>query len=692
MNEDEITAARPKRAPAGSPADPSHTTDLFAGSLPPPGPDPLRTRVTGSAPDPIADVARFFDPPLRLGSLGRLGHYELIETLGHGGFGVVFRAFDDVLQRPVALKVLNPALVADPAARVRFLREARAAAPIRHENVVQVFAIAAEPVPHIVMEYVPGTTLEGLIERTGPLAPDEVRRIGAQIARGLSAAHALGLVHRDVKPANVLLEDEGGRVKVGDFGLARTEDDAAMTQSGLVAGTPMFMSPEQARGEPLDPRSDLFSLGSVLYAMCTGRPPFQAPTSLAVLRRITDEEPAPIRRAAPGTPMWLCQVINRLLAKSPADRYQSAAEVADALTNPPAAAPAEPPARAPQKFELVKEPEDPADEPDDEPEPAPRKSRVLVLALVGVVLLGALGTGGYLLTRPSPQAGAGTEAKRDPGPPPLPELPKPELPKPELPFPKLPPPPFPPLPVPASAPTGEAYTNALGMKLVRVPKGTGWLGGGGGSVGAREIGVAEDFYLGAFEVMQTEWVAVVGTNPSRFAPDGSFGARLKGLSEADLKRLPLDSVSWEQGRSFLARLNEAHPVSGWEYRLPTKDEWEYACRGGPVAKADSAFDYYFTAPTNKIGSGANMKGHGPHHPRPVGSYAPNRLGLHDMHGNVAELCHDLKEQDGEQLAVVRGGSCLDDTDTGRAAAPANLVGPKDAFDAVGLRVALVRKK
>jgi serine/threonine-protein kinase len=159
----------------------------------------------------------------------------------------------------------------------------------------------------------------------------EVLRIGMQVAAGLAAAHAQGLVHRDIKPANILLDDGTDRVTITDFGLARAVDDASLTHSGVIAGTPPYMSPEQAAGQAVDHRSDLFSLGSVLYAMCTGRPPFRADTTLAVLRRVEECRPRPIREVNPEVPAWLAGVVGKLHAKDPADRFQSAAEVAAML-------------------------------------------------------------------------------------------------------------------------------------------------------------------------------------------------------------------------------------------------------------------------------------------------------------------------------------------------------------------------
>src|SRR5437764_8106277 len=182
------------------------------------------------------------------------------------------------------------------------------------------------------MRLIDGPTLQEKLGRTGQLALKEILRIGMQIAEGLAAAHRQGLVHRDVKPANILLENGLERVKITDFGLARAGDDASLTQSGVVAGTPMYMSPEQADGLPVDFRSDLFSLGSVLYAMCTGRPPFRAPSPMAVLKRVCEETPRPIRESNPELPPWLGELLARLHAKAPADRFASARAVADLLT------------------------------------------------------------------------------------------------------------------------------------------------------------------------------------------------------------------------------------------------------------------------------------------------------------------------------------------------------------------------
>ena len=186
--------------------------------------------------------------------------------------------------------------------------------------------------PFLVMQFIDGPTLQAKVERTGPLPLKEVVRIGLQIADGLAAAHSHGLVHRDVKPDNILLENGTERVKITDFGLARAVDDASLSQSGLIAGTPAYMSPEQANGEPVDHRSDLFSLGSVLYALCAGHAPFRANTTMAVLKRVCDQTPCPLREVNAEVPDWLAAIIAKLHAKSPAQRFQTAAEVADLLS------------------------------------------------------------------------------------------------------------------------------------------------------------------------------------------------------------------------------------------------------------------------------------------------------------------------------------------------------------------------
>jgi formylglycine-generating enzyme required for sulfatase activity/tRNA A-37 threonylcarbamoyl transferase component Bud32 len=270
-------------------------------------------------------------PPTEPGSLGRLGQYEVLQVVGRGGMGVVLKGRDTRLNRIVAIKVLAPELAANPTAHKRFLREAQAAAAISHDHVITIFAVEEGAVPFLVMEFIDGRSLQQKIDAQGDLELDEVLRIGHQIAAGLAAAHAQGLIHRDIKPTNILLQNGIQRVQITDFGLARAVDDASMTDAGEVPGTPQFMSPEQAQGLPVDHRADLFSLGCVLYAMCTGRSPFRAESPVAALRLVCDATPRPIRAINPAIPAWLTKIIDLLLAKNPNDRFQSASEVAELL-------------------------------------------------------------------------------------------------------------------------------------------------------------------------------------------------------------------------------------------------------------------------------------------------------------------------------------------------------------------------
>ena len=276
----------------------------------------------------------FLDPSEDGSHLGSLSHFNIVRVVGRGGMGVVLHATDTYLERDVAVKVLDPEVAKDELARTRFCREARAAASISHENVVAVHQVEHEEgkdLPFLVMELISGESLEKKLQREGRLSLKDIVSIGMQTAAGLAAAHEKGLIHRDIKPGNILLEKSGQRVKLTDFGLARAAEDVRLTRSGLVAGTPLYMSPEQASGEELDARSDLFSLGVVLYELAAGEPPFSGKTPLAVLKRLTQEQPQPLRERNPDVPEWFVHIVDRLLAKNPKDRFQSAREVADTL-------------------------------------------------------------------------------------------------------------------------------------------------------------------------------------------------------------------------------------------------------------------------------------------------------------------------------------------------------------------------
>jgi hypothetical protein len=312
----------------------------------------------------------FLAPPEQPGEMGRLGPFRVLAVMGKGGMGVVFRAEDTQLHRPVALKAMLPGLASNASARERFLREARAAAAVRHDHVVSIFQVGQERgTPFLAMELLEGESLESRLRRQPRLPIAEVLRIGGEMAEGLAAAHEAGLIHRDVKPDNVWLESPRGRVKLLDFGLAKAAAEPGLTRSGCIIGTPGYVSPEQARGEAVDHRTDLFSLGCVLYRMTTGLAPYQGADAVSTLVAVVLQEPAPPHRLNAEVPPALSELIMRLLAKDPARRPESARAVAEALAGiaGKTAAPTRPP-----------------------------KPRWLAWALAAVLLL-ALGAGGAWL-------------------------------------------------------------------------------------------------------------------------------------------------------------------------------------------------------------------------------------------------------------------------------------------------------
>jgi serine/threonine protein kinase len=270
--------------------------------------------------------------PREPGELGRLGHYRLLSMLGHGGMGIVFLANDTRLQRHVAVKVMRPELAANPSSRKRFLREARVAAQIRSDHVVSIFHVDQEgDLPYLVMEVLHGQSLAEKLEREKRLPIAECLRIARETANGLDAAHACGMIHRDVKPGNIWLEAPSNRVKLLDFGLARARTGALITQRHIILGTPAYMSPEQAAGTPLDERCDLFSLGAVLYHTLTGQQPFAGGDLMAVLSKLATASRPKAVDLVPELPAGVAGLLDRLLSNDPANRPSTAAEVSREL-------------------------------------------------------------------------------------------------------------------------------------------------------------------------------------------------------------------------------------------------------------------------------------------------------------------------------------------------------------------------
>jgi WD40 repeat protein/serine/threonine protein kinase len=295
-----------------------------------------------------------FAPPEQSDEIGRLGEYRVLEVLGSGGMGIVFRAEDTKLNRQVALKVMRPDLAETIKAKKRFLNEARAIAAIEHDHIVSIYQVGEESeVPFIAMQYLHGESLQSRLNREEKLASLDVVRIGREIADGLAAAHERGLIHRDIKPSNIWLQEKqvshftrdesefpqsshrfSFRCKILDFGLVCSDgNDGGLTLCGVVLGTPMYMSPEQARGKSIDHRCDLFSLGSVLYRVATGQPAFSGANMTSTLLAVAKADPTPVSVLAPDLPPKLGKLIMKLLAKNRNDRPASAAEVVRTLSD-----------------------------------------------------------------------------------------------------------------------------------------------------------------------------------------------------------------------------------------------------------------------------------------------------------------------------------------------------------------------
>jgi serine/threonine protein kinase len=272
----------------------------------------------------------FLTPGDGPGELGWLGPYRVLRTLGVGGMAYVFHAEDTRQNRQVALKVMKPGLDETGHPELRFHQEARIMASLQHENLVSVYHVGEENgVMYLAMELLHGETLDRWLQRVGKASGEDVVRIGRQMAEGLTAIHQHGLLHRDLKPTNLWLEAPGGRIKILDFGLARyLEADIRLTQSDRTVGTPGFLSPEQARGDVVDLRSDLFSLGAVLYCLCTGDAPFHGSNTLAVLSALALDQPTPPHEINSRIPRGLSEYVLKLLAKEPAERPSCAEEVA----------------------------------------------------------------------------------------------------------------------------------------------------------------------------------------------------------------------------------------------------------------------------------------------------------------------------------------------------------------------------
>ena len=299
--------------------------------------DPDRTRiVTGlgdSLPRGTAEAAAAYDEPTTGFQL--VGRYQILERIGRGAMATVYKAYDPGIDRTLALKFLHPDLCTEEEYRSRFVREAKAAGALSHPNIVTVFDVGEiEGRPYIAMELIDGVSLSEIVRPDAGLPTREVAEIGVQLGRALDYAHSKGVFHRDIKPSNIVRLKGSNTIKVTDFGIAHIDGSqhTQQTRVGTVLGTPQYMSPEQAMGDKVDGRSDLFSVGVVLYQLLTGHAPFEATSLVTLAHRIAKQEPTAIDKVRHDVPHALRRVIERCLKKQPEKRFQTGAELADALS------------------------------------------------------------------------------------------------------------------------------------------------------------------------------------------------------------------------------------------------------------------------------------------------------------------------------------------------------------------------
>ncbi|MCI0744657.1 MAG: bifunctional serine/threonine-protein kinase/formylglycine-generating enzyme family protein [Verrucomicrobia subdivision 3 bacterium] len=587
------------------------------------------------------------------GRIGRLAQYEIVDVVGRGGMGIVLRAHDTKLQRIVAIKAMVAELAANPTAVKRFLREARAAAAVRDDRVITIFAVEdGHDVPFLVMEFIQGQSLQNKLDRGTPSSLQEILRIGMQIAEGLAAAHRQGLVHRDIKPANILLENGVERVKITDFGLARAVDDLSVTQTSQMVGTPLYMAPEQAQGQSVDHRADLFALGAILYAMCTGQPAFRAETLAAVLNRVCNDTPRPIEEINPDIPEWLTRIVGRLLAKRPEERFQSADEVAGLLRDGLAAAQSGGQPR--MRFRTS----------------GFEKSVIGLIALARRYRGVAVAT--MLLLLIVCGLGILKIVKRPPG--------------------------------PAVAPFAAAQarhhqeawsqhlgvpigqTNSLGMLLRLIPPGEFQMGSAENDVKLlprgdwffagwasdrienemprHRVRITRPFAMSVHEVTIAQFrkfVTATGYQTvAQRSPHGGFGWSALGWRQSkdfnwvnagydQTEDHPVSNVAWEDANEFCRWLSQQE---GRTYRLPTEAEWEFACRAGTQTwfqhgDRDEGLKVVANIADEALKSihpdftWARSWNDGFAFTAPVGQFGMNAFGLHDMHGNVWEWCLDF---------------------------------------------------
>jgi len=547
-----------------------------------------------------------------------MGDYVLLKQLGEGGMGVVWKARNWQTGKIVALKLIKKERLDSSKSVKRFLREIEAASQLSHPNIVAALDAGSIGDRHFyAMEFVDGTDLARQVKKLGPLPVEQACVYIRQAAEGLQHASERGLVHRDIKPHNLLLTASSGgpgepvvfRVKILDMGLARIvrpEDDeeqaSMLTEAGLLMGTVDYLAPEQAKdARSVDIRADLYSLGCTFYFLLTGKPPFPGGSAPERLERHQKEPAPPVELQRPDVPPAVAAIVHKLLAKQPAERYQTPAELIGALTTALAAARAPAPARASPSIWV-------------------RQRWLLAAGALAFVLLTSILSAFALWLYFQPE---------------------------------------------------RISTNSIGMRLQRIAPGQFVMGSPPPEAGrsdnetAHPVQITRPFYLGVYPVTQEQYQRVMAVQPSHHAPSGPGAALVANQATA---QFPVESVSWEEATEFCRRLSDRPEEKRRRrsYRLPTEAEWEYAARAGTT----SAYPW-----GEQLGSApprcpaAEKLGR----PAAVGSYRPNPFGLFDTHGNVWQWCGDWYDPAYYPSAPVR--------DPAGPAAAATRVCRGGAFDA-----------
>ncbi len=583
----------------------------------------------------------------------------LVERLAIGGFGEVWKARGKSLENTFsAFK-----FCLDPQLQPSFVNEVKNIELVKNELVDNPHIVKPTdayldgPTPWIQYEFIPGGDLGQLVS-TWPAdinlrAPMAVEKIGI-LADTLDHCHnrivqegiRKVVIHRDMKPANVLI-GRNGTLKITDFGISQTQarqalDEAriatvsgmtASTPEGILwANTPMYASEQQKEGQKPHPADDVHALGVMLYQMILGN----------INRPLNKDYIAVLER------QHVCRQLIALISQSIASdreyRFQHAGELAEALK------------RLPKK--LIAKPE---------PEPGPGEETKRLTAKVDAWYAEADAKNAEAAKHLDRRDWAGAVKV-------LESIPHRRMIDQDL-YSRA-----------VAHRDGKRFINGLGMEFALVPKGTFWMGGSNGACGGQQVAIDRDFYIGVYPVTQEEWQKVMGNNPSWFQKGGRGAEKLSGVPDADLKRFPVECVSWNDCQVFIQKLNEKLKEGGWMYRLPREAEWEYACRGGATSQAACSWSFYFRSPTNTLSAQqANFSDSALARTSRVGSYEPNALGLFDMHGNVWEWCEDAL--DGSRR-VFRGGGWTGAAESCGAACRFGDA-PADAYYSLGLRLARV---